>query len=623
MPLEAIFFIALVLFLLGSQIAAIVLSLIAIVRSRQVRHLTKRVERLEANWRDSAPVLPVSESAIPASGDRERERGNDVAAELAGDQPIADRRSVDWERFVGQRALGWVATTLLLFAVAFFLRYAYQNDWIGPLGRVGLSALFGCALVVGGREYFRRNWLVLSQMLTSTGIVVLYLAVYSAYGFYQLLSPQQAGAFLALIVIESMLLAIVYDRVVIGLVAVLGGLMTPLLLHTDRDSYVALFSYLALLDFGTILVLVWKRWPAIGSLALLGTQGLFWIWYAENYHPEKLAWAAGFQLLILGMFLAGSVLEQLVRKRSESWEGLVRVVTAPSLAFLALYWLWRDEYGVWMGSVAVVLATLYAILARVTLQLRPADRRLLLSWLAVSVGFVALAFPIQAEAQWIALGWAATGTALWWFGQRIAAPALRAIAGVLMAAAMLRVMFVDVYQSIPEPFWFLLNRFALPSSCVAICLLLAVAVTRPYLSRLTTWERRGVALTALGGIVLLWLVLTVDCYSFFEAQSRLPNADRNHQRWLGQLSVSILWAVYASVILAAGFRLRLASMRWLAIGVYGMTVTKVLLVDMEDLQQFYRILAFFILAVILGLATRAYQRIETDTSRGGTGRIGT
>jgi uncharacterized membrane protein len=205
-----------------------------------------------------------------------------------------------------------------------------------------------------------------------------------------------------------------------------------------------LFSYLALLDFGTILVLVWKRWPAIGSLALLGTQGLFWIWYAENYHPEKLAWAAGFQLLILGMFLAGSVLEQLVRKRSESWEGLVRVVTAPSLAFLALYWLWRDEYGVWMGSVAVVLATLYAILARVTLQLRPADRRLLLSWLAVSVGFVALAFPIQAEAQWIALGWAATGTALWWFGQRIAAPALRAIAGVLMAAAMLRVMFVDV-----------------------------------------------------------------------------------------------------------------------------------------------------------------------------------
>jgi uncharacterized membrane protein len=132
-----------------------------------------------------------------------------------------------------------------------------------------------------------------------------------------------------------------------------------------------------------------------------------------------------------------------------------------------------------------------------------------------------------------------------------------------------------------------------------------------------------VALTALGGIVLLWLVLTVDCYSFFEAQSRLPNADRNHQRWLGQLSVSILWAVYASVILAAGFRLRLASMRWLAIGVYGMTVTKVLLVDMEDLQQFYRILAFFILAVILGLATRAYQRIETDTSRGGTGRIGT
>jgi len=113
----------------------------------------------------------------------------------------------------------------------------------------------------------------------------------------------------------------------------------------------------------------------------------------------------------------------------------------------------------------------------------------------------------------------------------------------------------------------------------------------------------------------LWLVLTVDCYGFFAAQAR-AYADAAHWRWLGQMSVSILWAVYATVVLACGFRFRLAQLRWTALGLYVATVAKVFLVDMAGLDQIYRIVAFFVLAIFLGAAAWAYQRIRIELSAG-------
>jgi uncharacterized membrane protein len=54
-------------------------------------------------------------------------------------------------------------------------------------------------------------------------------------------------------------------------------------------------------------------------------------------------------------------------------------------------------------------------------------------------------------------------------------------------------------------------------------------------------------------------------------------------------------------------------LRWTALLIFAMTTGKVLLVDMSGLQEVYRILAFFVVAVLLGLAGWAYQRIRLDS----------
>ena len=513
---------ALVLILaIGVPLVAIVLASVALRRASRTRDLAQRIEALEMAWRRSAGV-PCPTVPAPT--------GDPFGVEAAQPEPLVAEvvppvmipspevaEAFNWERFVGQKTMGWVAVVLLVFATTFFLRYAYQNNWIGPVGRVAIGALVGAALVIAGQRYHMRGWRIFAQMLSGGGIVVLYLATYSAFGFYHLLPQQHAGIFLALIVVESMILAAVYNSPAVGLVAVLGGLLTPLLLQTEHDSYRALFMYLAVLDVGVVVLMLLRGWSLIGSLALVGTHGIFWLWYVGNYHPEKLAWALGFQLAVYLIFLGQVFVASFVRRWTESRESLARLVLTAGLWFTAFYVLTREDYRVWLGSAAVGMATVYATLARSMLTSRPAYTRLLLTSLAVAIGFIALAIPIQAEACWVALGWAVMGTALWWFGLRISAPPLRALAAVLGGLAVVRLLIFDIPHGTRLPFIPIFNEFGLPSVSVAVCLLLAVAVTKPWQETLRRAERFLVPAAGLVGILLLWLVLSIECFGWFQS----------------------------------------------------------------------------------------------------------
>ena len=54
--------------------------------------------------------------------------------------------------------LGWMAAILFLFSATFCLRYAYQNNWIGPVGRVAIGELAGAGLVIAGCRYLLNGW---------------------------------------------------------------------------------------------------------------------------------------------------------------------------------------------------------------------------------------------------------------------------------------------------------------------------------------------------------------------------------------------------------------------------------------------------------------------------------
>jgi uncharacterized membrane protein len=141
------------------------------------------------------------------------------------------------ESLIGRRAIGWVAVILILFATAFFLKYAFDNRWIGELGRVSIGIAFGIAMSLAGLRYHQRGWRIFSQILTAGGIVLLYLSTYAAFGYYHLVGQKTAFSFLAILIAEAAALSLVYNAPAIAIMALIGGLLTPVLLHSDRYQY--------------------------------------------------------------------------------------------------------------------------------------------------------------------------------------------------------------------------------------------------------------------------------------------------------------------------------------------------------------------------------------------------
>jgi uncharacterized membrane protein len=74
------------------------------------------------------------------------------------------------------------------------------------------------------------------------------------------------------------------------------------------------------------------------------------------------------------------------------------------------------------------------------------------------------------------------------------------------------------------------------------------------------------------------------------------------------LTTSIAWALYGLVLLALGVRARSAGLRWLSLGLIMVTVVKVFLYDLGELEDLYRVASLLGLAVSLILVSLAYQR---------------
>lgn len=549
-------------------------------------------------------VSPKAGSRVPVHEDVRL-----AAASEPGPVAVQTESPAGWETFIGQKAFGWVAVVLFLFSATFFLRYAYQNNWIGPLGRVAIGELAGVALIIGGAGYCISGWRRFSSMLMSAGIVVIYLSTYTAFAFYQLLPQSHAGSFLALIILESMVAAVLCRSTIIGMVAVVGGLMTPLLMQSDHDTYSSFFLYLLTLNLGVVLALCLRRWVAAGTVAFSGTQWLFWMWYQGNYHPEKFTWALGFQAGLFALYFAQTLIVAGYHILPASREELARFVLNALMAFVAFRTLTIENYSLWIGTAALLAAIIYAIAGRLILDWRPSDHRLLLTSLAVSTGFVAWAIPVQADVRWVALGWMGMSLALWLFGLRVASGALRLMAGVLACLAVGRILMFDLPLYVRDPFLPVFNREALPPLLVSALMLAGVWKSDRYLTRLRKVERLGIGVAGVVGTSLLWLILSLECHGYFVSQS-MYGGDVDLWRWRAQLALTVFWTIFAILLLLSGFRFDRSRLRWLAMVLFGVTVIKLFVVDMANVQQIYRIVAFFVLSIVLGLVARAYQRFS-------------
>jgi len=298
------------------------------------------------------------------------------------------------EEKLGKQWTTWVGAVVLILSAVFFVKYAFEHQWLGERTRVILGVAAGLGVVAGGRSVLKRNMRALGQGLVGTGLAILYVSLYATYGFYDLLNQPTTFALMALVTAGGVAFAVIHDAIAVSFLAVLGGFLTPLMLTTGTDARDALFAYLLLLDLGVLAVAFFKRWRALDVLAFVSTWALFTAWYfkfrnAPTYSTTPTMWwlCAFYVVFLVQPFVYH-----------------LRLATpiVGERFFLAV----SNAAGMFGLTVTLGMSASYLVLGSLTRKRLRDDKRAVFGFIALSVMFLTIAIPIHLDFDGVTVAWA-------------------------------------------------------------------------------------------------------------------------------------------------------------------------------------------------------------------------
>jgi len=244
---------------------------------------------------------------------------------------------IEWERFMGVKLFAWIGGFALFLAVAFFIKYSFENNWISPTIRVGLGFGTGLGLVAGGVVLKRRAYEATSQTLCATGIVILYAVSYACQAYYHFTSQPVTFGLMVAVTVTAFVLSVRLNAQVVAILGLVGGFVTPPLLATVEDRALALFGYVALLDAGLVAVALRRRWSHLAMLGVVGTVFTQLGWVSRFFAIEKAMVILVVLALFNLIFVAGAWIAERRGEGSPWLRGSALVLPFVTFGF-ALFW---------------------------------------------------------------------------------------------------------------------------------------------------------------------------------------------------------------------------------------------------------------------------------------------
>ncbi|MBZ0112283.1 MAG: DUF2339 domain-containing protein, partial [Thermoanaerobaculia bacterium] len=301
--------------------------------------------------------------------------------------PPPESPGIDWEQWVGVRGAAVLGGIVLALAAILLLKLSIERGLIPPVVRVAIGFLSGVGAIVSAQWLRPRGYDSTANALSGSGIVILYGATWAGRTLYGLFPSPVSWGLMILITAAACLLSSRHRSLVIAMLGLVGGFLTPLLLSSGSDRPIGLFSYLLLLDVSLLLLARKHGWRWLGRLCLAATALYQAGWLFDRMDADQVLLG----LLIIAVFailFVGSVARRSAEgERRLAWEGLAAIL----LPFLfALNFAAKSDLGVHLFPLAGLLALLSAAacwlgprlgLGQLALIAAAADLTLVLVWI--------------------------------------------------------------------------------------------------------------------------------------------------------------------------------------------------------------------------------------------------
>jgi uncharacterized membrane protein len=584
--------------------------------------LTTRVYRIEQRLQMAVPAPAPS---APARAEPAAAVPSPVSPQqTAPPPPIPPRPSIaapvrsqaNLESRIGSHWLNRIGIAALLIGVSYFLKFAFDNNWIGPAGQISIGLVAGIAIVIWSERFRAKNYKAFSYSLKAVGIGTLYLSLWAAFHVYSLIPSSVAFAMMLVVTAATSVMALSQDAQILAAFALVGGFSTPLLLSTGENREVALFTYVAILDVATLVLVAFRPWRRLLVMSYVGTLILYlgWYWTFYNRGPLELT------LAYASLFFAIFAIAPLITLQPDGEHPILAAIPAvlafvnAGVYFLEAYAMIQEVNKVNMAWFALALAAVYIFLSRLLHARKMAagtSEILYYLHLALAIGFITVAIPIRLDAHWITIGWFIEAGVLLWIANRIDSDFLNAFALGALVLGVTRLLALDNFHTTQLIFNLRMATFG-----VAVAVLGAVAWFGAKREDETARTISAMAVVALNVLALIALSREVSDYYLRQMagvrstghQWRGAYLDYHNLEIARDFTYSALWMAYGAMLMIVGFVRRSAFVRWQALILIAVTIVKVFVYDVSQLDRAYRIVSFIVLGALLLAISFVYQR---------------
>ncbi len=201
---------------------------------------------------------------------------------------IPEKPALTLEQFMGVKLFAWLGGLALFFGIAFFVKYSFDHDLIPASVRIAIGFIIGAGLLVAGIVVHRKEaYIVLAQTFCASGVLILYGVTFAGSNLYLLYGQLPAFGMMTLITAAAFFLAVRMNALVIAILGMVGGFLTPIICSTGQDNPLGLFGYIALLDIGLLAVAKHRRWLFLSAFGAGGTALMQLAWFGKFFDSQQ------------------------------------------------------------------------------------------------------------------------------------------------------------------------------------------------------------------------------------------------------------------------------------------------------------------------------------------------
>ncbi len=378
----------------------------------------QREEKRKAEEEKQLQQHPVVMAEVSETHDipREREQQLPLPPKETGVEKWF-KNNPDLEKFIGENLVNKIGIAVLVLAIGFFVKYAIDKNWVGPVGRVSIGIICG-GILVGLAHKLRNSYKSFSSVLAGGGLAVFYFTITLAFHQFHLIDQTTAFVIMIIITMFAVALSLLYNKQELAIIALVGGFISPFLVSTGSGNYKVLFTYLAILNSGLLIIAYYKAWRVLNLLSFIFTVLLFGSWLNLLDHDESaitfkngFLFATVFYLLFFMINIAHNVKE---KKRFIASDFGILLATTCLYFASGIYCLVKMGEAEFKGLFSASMGVFNLAVSYFLFRKQKVDTNVLFLLIGITLTFISITAPLQLHANNITLFWASEAVLLYW-----------------------------------------------------------------------------------------------------------------------------------------------------------------------------------------------------------------